>query len=177
MTRWNLTFTPDSATLLVGGGGGVRFFDVGTRRAAGPPLPDPAKDIGALAGSPDGRLLATGGATGTIRLWRVQQWNIARPADLRAAVCGIAHHRPIAYLALFAANGFAIGWRRAYDVSIGITSPAGSRVLVLAWFLSVAGWLLVPAVVGGIAGYVVSDAITSRRTGSAGEIFTRDDDE
>ncbi|MDN3354199.1 DUF6313 family protein [Actinomadura sp. DC4] len=81
------------------------------------------------------------------------------------------------YVGLFVASGFAIGWRRAYDVSIGITSPAGSRVPVLAWFLSVAGWLLVPAVVGGIAGYVVSDAITSRRTGSAEEIFTRDDDE
>jgi len=82
----------------------------------------------------------------------------------------------LAYVALFVANGFAIGWRRAYDVSIGITSPAGSRVPVLAWFLSVAGWLLVPAVVGGVAGYVVSDGITSRRTRSAEEIFARDDD-
>lgn len=81
------------------------------------------------------------------------------------------------YAVLFVANGIAIGWRHAYDVSIGIASPADFRLPVLAWFLSVAGWLLVPAVVGGIAGYVVSDAITSRRTRSPEEIFSQGDDE
>ncbi|MQY07300.1 DUF6313 family protein [Actinomadura macrotermitis] len=82
----------------------------------------------------------------------------------------------LGYAALFTGNGFLIGWRRAYDVSIGITSPADTSAPVPAWFLSVAGWLLVPGIVGAVAGYAVSNAITSRRTRPLDELFPEDDD-
>lgn len=65
---------------------------------------------------------------------------------------------------LFGVNGFTIGWRRAYDVTIGITSPADTSAPVLAWFLSIAGWLVAPGIAGAVAGYVVSHAIGARRT-------------
>jgi hypothetical protein len=42
---------------------------------------------------------------------------------------------------------------------------------VLAWFLSVAGWLVMPGVAGAVAGYVVSDSIASRRSRPLDEQF------
>ncbi|MEU5864436.1 MULTISPECIES: DUF6313 family protein [unclassified Nonomuraea] len=77
----------------------------------------------------------------------------------------------VAVGALFGANGLVIGWRTAYDVTLGITSPADTALPVLAWFLSIVGWLLVPAAVGGVAGFMVSHAITSRRTRPAEELL------
>lgn len=65
---------------------------------------------------------------------------------------------------LYVATGFVVGWRDAYDVSLGIESPAETSAPVLAWFLSVAGWLVMPGVAGAVAGYVVSDSISSRRS-------------
>ncbi|MER5425347.1 DUF6313 family protein [Streptosporangium roseum] len=78
---------------------------------------------------------------------------------------------------LFAVNGLTIGWRRAYDVTIGITSPADTSIPVLAWFLSVAGWLLAPGIAGAVAGYVVSDAIGARRTRPLDDFFPEAGDE
>jgi hypothetical protein len=78
---------------------------------------------------------------------------------------------------LYMANGLAIGWRRAYDVSIGITSPADTGVPALAWPLSVAGWLLVPGIAGAVAGYVVSDAIKVRRSKPLEDVQTEAGDE
>jgi hypothetical protein len=81
------------------------------------------------------------------------------------------------YIGLFLANGLTIGWRTAYDVSIQITSPADTRVPALALSLSLAGWLLVPGLVGAVAGYVVTDAITAHRGKPLAEIFEEYDDE
>lgn len=67
------------------------------------------------------------------------------------------------YVSLYVASGLVIGWRQAYDVNIGIQSPADTSAPVLAWFLSVAGWLVAPGVAGAVAGYVVSASIASRR--------------
>lgn len=72
---------------------------------------------------------------------------------------------------LFVVNGFLIGWQVTYEVLVGITSPAATRVPVAAWPLSVVGWLFVPALVGAFAGYVVSDQISSRRRTRVGDIF------
>lgn len=83
----------------------------------------------------------------------------------------------LAYAALFVANGFMIGWRRAYDVSLGITSPAASPQPIFAWLLSVSGWLVAPGVAGAVAGYVVSNSIASRRMERLEDAFPRPDDE
>jgi len=38
--------------------------------------------------------------------------------------------------ALYVAGGIVIGWRKAYDVTLGITSPADTSVPTVAWVLS-----------------------------------------
>ena len=72
---------------------------------------------------------------------------------------------------LYVVTGFVVGWRDAYAVSLGIESPADTSAPVLAWFLSVAGWLVMPGVAGAVAGYVVSDSIGSRRSRSLDASF------
>lgn len=75
------------------------------------------------------------------------------------------------YGALFLTSGVAIGWANSYDVMIGITSPAKTTAPMLAWGLSVAGWLLAPGLAGAIAGYVVSNSINSRRSSPVSDLF------
>lgn len=98
------------------------------------------------------------------------------------AYAGIRHWllvRGTVLLALFAllyvANGVATGWRTAYDIAIGITSPGDKSVVapMLAWFLSVAGWLAMPAVCGAVAGVVVSMAVEGRRQRPIGEALLK----
>jgi hypothetical protein len=64
---------------------------------------------------------------------------------------------------LYVASGAFIGWREAYDVAVHIMSPAETDAPVLAYALSIAGWLVVPGVAGAVAGYTVSSLIESRR--------------
>jgi hypothetical protein len=77
----------------------------------------------------------------------------------------------VAFAALFAANGFVIGWRKAYDVMLAITSPADTSSPVLAWLLSFAGWLVGPAVAGAVVGYMITTAIEGRRKTPIDELF------
>lgn len=81
------------------------------------------------------------------------------------------------FTVLFVANGFAIGWKTTYDVTIGITSPGDPKVSapVLAWPMSVAGWLAAPAVAGGVAGAVISAAVAGRRQRPITEVLARGD--
>lgn len=77
--------------------------------------------------------------------------------------------------ALYAAGGLMIGWQTAYEIAVGITSPgvvasppAGSSTpspaaVVLAWALSLTGWLAVPGIAGAVAGYVVTAHTDQRR--------------
>ena len=69
----------------------------------------------------------------------------------------------IVLVALFAINGFAIGWRNAYEVTVQITSPWATEQPWVAVVLSLAGWLIWPSVTGAVAGYVITDATSSRR--------------
>ncbi len=80
------------------------------------------------------------------------------------------------FAALYGANGFFNGWKTAYDVAVGITSPGDRSVLLpsLAWILSIAGWLAAPAVFGAVAGVVVSVAIADRRRRPLSEVLTKD---
>jgi Family of unknown function (DUF6313) len=77
----------------------------------------------------------------------------------------------LVFACLFAANGLIIGWRAAYDVMLGTTSPADADSAVLAWLLSIMGWLIGPAVAGAVVGYIVTAAIGERRTKSIDQLF------
>ena len=81
------------------------------------------------------------------------------------------------YAALFCLTGLVIGWRDAFDVSLQITSPADTDVPILAGVLAVVGWLLAPGLAGAVAGYLVSNAISTRRSRPAepGDIDNHDD--
>jgi len=78
----------------------------------------------------------------------------------------------MAFTALFVANGLVIGWRNAYDVMLAITSPAATKSPILAWPLSLAGWLAGPAVVAAaVIGYMITAGIEGRRKNPLGELF------
>jgi len=77
---------------------------------------------------------------------------------------------------LFVINGFVNGWTIAYEITVTITSPADARVSVVAWLLSIAGWLLIPCVAGAVAGYIVTDFIAGRRTRPVADLFAEDAD-
>ena len=78
-----LAFTPDAATLLVGGTGPIHRIS----------LPE-GKKVGELQGhkivvtclrlTPDGTLLASTGADGMLRLWSTKDWSEVRKMELRA---------------------------------------------------------------------------------------------
>jgi hypothetical protein len=48
---------------------------------------------------------------------------------------------------------------------------------VLAWSLSLAGWLVAPGVAGAVAGYVISSAIEARRRRPIDGLFAEDGDD
>jgi hypothetical protein len=65
---------------------------------------------------------------------------------------------------LFVVNGCTNGWTAAYNVMVTIDSPADSDHILLAWLLSIAGWMIGPAVAGAVAGYVITSWIDRRRS-------------
>jgi len=79
----------------------------------------------------------------------------------------------IVLLALFVINGFAIGWRDAYEVTVQIASPWQTGQPWVAVALSLAGWLIWPSVTGAVAGYVITDATSSRRSRPAAAVGGR----
>ncbi|MGN9844177.1 DUF6313 family protein [Nonomuraea sp. H19] len=60
----------------------------------------------------------------------------------------------IAVVALFLISGLVIGWVEAYEILVGIRSPSNAKYSVLAWVLSVVGWIIVPALIGAVVGYL-----------------------
>jgi hypothetical protein len=77
----------------------------------------------------------------------------------------------LAYGALYLVNGVVLGWRDAYDISLGIETPHGHHPELLSYLLSLAGWLIAPGIAGAVAGYVVSSSIGSRRSRTLGDSF------
>ncbi|MEV4222294.1 DUF6313 family protein [Nonomuraea sp. NPDC049725] len=55
----------------------------------------------------------------------------------------------LAFVVVFVVNGMLIGWSTAYEVLIGIKSPAGAGSAPVTWLVSIVGWLMIPAFVGG----------------------------
>lgn len=93
-------------------------------------------------------------------LSRLHRWLLLRALPLLAV-----------FLGLFALNGALIGWTDAYNVLVGIDSPADVSPQLPAWPLSIVGWAAIPALVGGAVGYAVTAQIQTHRTQELTEIL------
>ncbi|MFI2764288.1 DUF6313 family protein [Streptomyces echinatus] len=74
-------------------------------------------------------------------------------------------------LVLYLLNGLLIGWAPAYEVMTGITSPAAVHPQWCAWLLSLAGWAVIPAIVGAAAGYVITEQIQAHRARELSDVL------
>ncbi|MGW6890385.1 DUF6313 family protein [Streptomyces chartreusis] len=75
------------------------------------------------------------------------------------------------FVALYVVGGAVLGWRAASEVLVGLTAPGQTRNVVYAYVLCLAGWLVVPAVIGGAAGYLLSQQIDARRRLTEAELL------
>ncbi|MFF5307609.1 DUF6313 family protein [Streptomyces sp. NPDC013161] len=74
---------------------------------------------------------------------------------------------------LYVVGGVVLGWRAAYEVLVGLQSPGDTNVPAYAYALGLLGWLLVPAIIGGAAGYLVTRQIDRRRTVDAEDLLAQ----
>ncbi|MFJ3800015.1 DUF6313 family protein [Streptomyces sp. NPDC090088] len=79
----------------------------------------------------------------------------------------------LVFAALYVTCGSVLGWTVSYEILVGITSPAAASHRMLAWVLSLVGWLVTPAVVGGVVGYLVNRQVDQRRQESAEQVTRR----
>ena len=78
-----LTFTPDAATLLVGGTGPIHRVSLPEGKKVGE-LEGHKVVVACLRLTPDGKLLASTGGDGILRLWSTEDWSEVRKVALRA---------------------------------------------------------------------------------------------
>jgi WD40 repeat protein len=81
-----LAFTPDAATLLVGGAGPIHRVSLPGGEKEGE-LEGHKVVVACLGLTPDGKLLASTGGDGILRLWSTEDWSEVRKVELRA--CGV----------------------------------------------------------------------------------------
>jgi WD40 repeat protein len=77
------TFTPDAATLLVGGTGPIHRISIADGKKEGE-LAGHKVVVACLRLTPDGKLLASTGGDGLLRLWDIEDWSEVRKVELRA---------------------------------------------------------------------------------------------
>jgi hypothetical protein len=74
---------------------------------------------------------------------------------------------------LYVINGLLNGWRVSYDVTLAIASPFDRPIVSHpgpALVLSLASWLLIPSLIGAVAGYLVNRALDQQRRRTPQEI-------
>jgi hypothetical protein len=94
-------------------------------------------------------------------LGRIPRWLVTRAAPV-VLVC----------VALFVVNGFLAGWVTAYDVLIGITSPSAVSPSWCAWPLSLVGWAMLPALIGGVVGHVVAQQVETHHARELDDVLS-----
>jgi WD40 repeat protein len=118
----SMAFTRAGRTLVAGlSDGRIGFFDLKTRRLAGPPMGDPGPCVSWLSLSPDGSTLAAGNATGV-----VTQWDVVHREQRGPSLAGIGTNTKTGVLAagdtLITLNTRTVGvWR------LGTVAPALGR--------------------------------------------------
>lgn len=75
--------------------------------------------------------------------------------------------------ALCTGSGLLNGWATTYELLVGIGSPATAAVPAAAFPVSLVGWLIVPATVGGLAGFLVQKQITGYRYDQSEDVQRR----
>lgn len=76
-------------------------------------------------------------------------------------------------LILYVIAAIKIGPVDAWEILVGRDSAKDACWPVVTWPLSIVGWVFVPAFIGGVAGYVVTSQIDSRR-GRSIELVTNE---
>jgi hypothetical protein len=66
-----------------------------------------------------------------------------------------------------------LGWSDAWDFLVGRATPRNASYPWATWPLSVLGWLVVPAFVGAVTGYVVTSQVDKRRRLTEAQIDER----
>jgi WD40 repeat protein len=144
-----LHFSVDGATLLVAGSAGVHRFEI-EKKSAGRNLSEQVGSVSAEAISPDGRMLATGGQDGAVRLWE-----LATGKQRRALYGDTSLVRAAAFSAdgKLLATGSGNGLIRLWDVANGqrIHGFVGHRGGVVAVAFAEGGSTLITASLDGTA--------------------------
>ncbi|MFI6446206.1 DUF6313 family protein [Kitasatospora sp. NPDC050543] len=65
--------------------------------------------------------------------------------------------------ASYVAAGVTQGWSDTYKVLTGNLPDAGSPVPFASWVVSIIGWLVAPALIGGLAGHVIATRIANSK--------------
>jgi hypothetical protein len=76
----------------------------------------------------------------------------------------------VAALVVFLISGSHIGYANTWEILVGRKSPIGVAWPWVAWPVSIFGWLLVPALVGGVAGFVITAQLQGRRSKTIDDI-------
>lgn len=72
---------------------------------------------------------------------------------------------------LYLLSGFLTGWGDAYEVLAGIDSPADADHQWVAWPLALMGWAAIPALIGGLAGYLITVQIQNHQSRELAEVL------
>ncbi|WP_405785660.1 DUF6313 family protein [Streptomyces sp. NBC_01367] len=72
--------------------------------------------------------------------------------------------------AAYIGSVWAVGGNDAWELVSGLASPNGMKAPVFTWTLSVIGWMLIPAIIGVLAGIAVEAQLSRRRNKSSGEV-------
>ncbi len=144
-----LLFSPDGETLFVAGSTGVHPFSL-QEESAGRDLSGRSGGVLGAAVSPDGRMVATGGQDGVVRLWEIASGKERRALyGDTASVGAAAFSADGALLATGSNNGFI----RLWDVASGhrLHSFDGHRGPVIAAAFAQHDFALITASVDGTA--------------------------
>lgn len=71
---------------------------------------------------------------------------------------------------LYVCAWWLLGWSYAWDILVGRATPRNAPYPWCSWPLSVAGWMVVPAFIGAISGYMVTAQAGKRRDKTINDI-------